>query len=426
MAGRGVRGSVPAAGGPLAGLTQDELTFFKAGLANFQVAEGIGNGLGPRFNLDSCSGCHAQPAAGGSSPGVNPQPGVAKAYGAKNKVPAFVERNGPVVEARFKRFPDGSLDGGVHSLFVISGRSDGTGNAADCTAVQEDFNTQYLNNNISLRVPTPVFGAGMIDAIADSTILANLAANQPAKSSSGIGGHPNRSANTGSITRFGWKAQNPSLLMFAGEAYNVEIGISNELFPVERDDNPVCQYAPFPNDSTVVDGSTGLSASKVVSDLERFSFFMKLLAPPVPSADTPGGAGSIARGRRNFDAAGCSLCHTPSLQTSSSPDFRALSNVTVDLFSDLALHRMGRKLADDIVQGGAAGDEFRTAPLWGLGQRIYFLHDGRTADLMQAIRAHSSAGNSQYAPSEANQVIEAFDSLSERDKQDLLNFLRSL
>jgi len=135
----GVRDGAAAAGGPLAGLTQDEWTFFNAGSTTFQEAEGIGNGLGPRLNLDRCSGCHSQPGIGGSSPGVNPQPNIGTAYGARNKVPLFVKPNGPIVEARFKHFPDGSRDGGVHSLFVISGRIDSTGNASDCTAVQYNF-----------------------------------------------------------------------------------------------------------------------------------------------------------------------------------------------------------------------------------------------------------------------------------------------
>jgi CxxC motif-containing protein (DUF1111 family) len=87
---------------------------------------------------------------------------------------------------------------------------------------------------------------------------------------------------------------------------------------------------------------------------------------------------------------------------------------------------MGPGLADDILQGNAAGDEFRTAPLWGLGQRLFFLHDGRTTDLVQAIRAHKSAGDTRFGPSEANYVINYFNALSESAKQDLLNFLRSL
>jgi CxxC motif-containing protein (DUF1111 family) len=104
----------------------------------------------------------------------------------------------------------------------------------------------------------------------------------------------------------------------------------------------------------------------------------------------------------------------------------ALRNKDVNLYSDLAVHGMGPKLADGVSQGEAAGDEFRTAPLWGLGQRIFFLHDGRTSDLLQAIQEHNSEGNRQYRASEANGVVAKFDRLSETDKQHLLNFLRSL
>ena len=104
----------------------------------------------------------------------------------------------------------------------------------------------------------------------------------------------------------------------------------------------------------------------------------------------------------------------------------ALNNKPVNLFSDVLVHGMGPGLADNIIQGGAQGDEFRTAPLWGLGQRIFFLHDGRTTNLIQAIQAHKSAGNSTFGPSEANAVIDNFNKLNEAKKQDLLNFLRSL
>ena len=104
----------------------------------------------------------------------------------------------------------------------------------------------------------------------------------------------------------------------------------------------------------------------------------------------------------------------------------ALNNQSVNLYSDLLLHNMGPGLADDIVQGQADGDEFRTALLWGLGQRIFFLHDGRTTDLQEAILAHKSFGNLRYRSSEANGVVDRFRSLSEGQKQDMLNFLRSL
>src|SRR6516165_915346 len=139
----GVRGGDPGAGGPLPGLSPVEQGFFNAATSNFAEVETVPNGLGPRFNLDSCGGCHAQPASGGSSPPTNPQVAVATAKGAGNVVPSFVTANGPVREARFVRNPDGTPDGGVHDLFVISGRNDATG----CKISQPDFAAALANPN---------------------------------------------------------------------------------------------------------------------------------------------------------------------------------------------------------------------------------------------------------------------------------------
>jgi CxxC motif-containing protein (DUF1111 family) len=146
---------------------------------------------------------------------------------------------------------------------------------------------------------------------------------------------------------------------------------------------------------------------------------MRLLAPPAASPDTPGGAASITNGKTVFNSAGCAFCHTPSFTTGNSA-VAALRNQTVRLYSDLLVHDMGLGLADGVSQGQAGPREFRSAPLWGLGQRVYFLHDGRTSDLAAAIRAHQSIG------SEANGVIQNFLGLTESQKQDLYNFLRSL
>jgi CxxC motif-containing protein (DUF1111 family) len=166
-------------------------------------------------------------------------------------------------------------------------------------------------------------------------------------------------------------------------------------------------------------------AGEATNAIEKFADFMRFLAPPTPSQTEPGGAVSITSGRTLFGTIGCAQCHTPTLRTGNSP-IAALRYKNVNLFSDLSLHNMGPGLADDIVQGQAAPDEFRTAPLWGLGQRIFFLHDGRTSDLLVAIRTHRSAANSQFADSEANQVINLFDALLPLQQQDILNFLRSL
>lgn len=425
----GVRGGDPGAGEPLANLSPDQSTLFFDGKTSFAETEQLADGLGPRFNLDSCNGCHAQPVNGGSAPPLNPQVTVATAFGARNKVPGFITANGPVREARFQFGPGGVRDGGVHSLFVISGRVDTSGNAGGCAIVQDDFDGQFARGNVSLRIPTPTYGVGLIEAVPDATLIANLSASGSRKAALGISGHFNHAGNDGTIARFGWKAQNVSLLMFSGEAYNVEMGISNEVFESEREQNASCQVTSDPNDVT---GKTGISsAALTLSDVEKFALFMRFLAPPTPSAAVPGGAASIARGAQQFNNIGCGLCHTPAMKTGNAR-VAALANQTAALYSDLALHNMGPRLADNIVQGQAAGDEFRTAPLWGLGQRIFFLHDGRTTDLVQAIEAHASGGrqfaptSSSIAPSEANAVIGNFNSLGGGAQQDVLNFLRSL
>jgi CxxC motif-containing protein (DUF1111 family) len=427
----GPRGGPDAAGGPLPGLTAAQLAFFEAGQVDFREEEGVGDGLGPRFNLNSCGGCHTQGGIGGTSPAVNPQVAIATAFGARNTVPFFVKSDGAVREARFKYKPDGTRDGGVHALFVISGRVDSTGNASGCTIRQEDFAAQARAGNLVFRIPTPVFGAGLIEQISDGTIVANQAANAPRKGSLGIRGRPHRvplngttnvNGNDGTIARFGWKAQNKSLLLFSGEAYNVEMGISNELFQTERDETANCQFAQTPNDITNADA---LNAVEGMSAIEKFSHFMRFLAPPTPSTSKPGGANSIAKGRDLFQSVGCALCHSPTLKTGNAT-VAALRDKAVNLYSDLLLHNMGSGLADDILQVQAGPDEFRTAPLWGLGQRLFFLHDGRTPDLLEAIQAHASGPSGKYPASEANGVIGAYNRLNEQQKQDLVNFLRSL
>jgi len=411
----GVRGGLAGAGGAIANLNPFETQFFTDGLETFSEVDSVsgtvpdtGAGLGPRFNLDSCAGCHAQPATGGTSPFVNPQVAVATREGALNTIPFFITPDGPVREARFILNPNGTLDGGVHNLFTITGRSDATG----CLIAQPDFDAAARKHNLIFRIPTPVFGAGLIENIPEEVILANKIADLSRKTHLKISGHENRNGNDGTITRFGWKAQNKSPLIFAGEAYNVEQGVSNELFTQERDETQGCVFNPIPEDHT---NFAAIVPLEFPSDAERFSFFMRFLAAPEPA---PATLNTVA-GQSFFKAVGCNLCHTPQLQTATTT-VAALSNQNVNLFSDLLVHSMGIGLADGIIQGKAGPAEFRTAPLWGVGQRIFFLHDGRTKDLLVAIQAHKSIG------SEANQVINNFNNLADAQKQSVLNFLRSL
>src|SRR5579872_6724769 len=216
------------------------LPFFQDGQIRFQEVEEVSGannvGLGPRFNSNSCSSCHAQPAIGGTGAATNPQFSFAGSPVApKDQTPYFITANGPTREARFPFFfnANGTVNynapnGGVEDLFTVSGRTD----AGNCTLPQPSFSYAGQVGNIIFRIPTPTFGAGLIENLDDSTLLKNQANNN--NNNLGISGAFNHNGNDGTISRFGWKAQNKSLHIFTGEAYNVEMGITNELFPQDR------------------------------------------------------------------------------------------------------------------------------------------------------------------------------------------------
>jgi CxxC motif-containing protein (DUF1111 family) len=399
-------------------------------------------GMSPVFNADQCFICHFQPQIGGSSPAANPANTIAHRLGGTNTVPPFENPTGAFRETRFKFKPDGSRDGGVHSLFTLQGRSDAPG----CTLPQPDFTAAVNAQNIAFRIPLQLFGLGLIESISDTDIVKNMQANASQKQLLGIKGHANQVPNNGTISRFGWKAQNASITLFAGEAYNVEMGITNDLFPIARNEDPACNTAYEPFDVPRTQPELYSNPLKIMPAWLMFTVFMRVVDAPHPVALTP----SAQHGQALFSSIGCALCHTPSFTTRGTaapatqaqeigPHVVALRGQKVNLYSDLLLHRMGAGLADNVMQGNAGPDEFRTTPLWGLGTRLFFLHDGRTSDLLGAIQAHfspafSDGGNNPakdmfsftYPPSEANGVILLFNALSETDKQSILDFLRSL
>ncbi|HVY38636.1 MAG TPA: di-heme oxidoredictase family protein [Polyangia bacterium] len=446
----GVRGGAPGAGGPLPGLTPYEAALWNEGRFRTTEIEATCDtcsdvppgtpippdsprdttnsaGLGARYNANTCtSGCHSQPALGGTSPAVNPSYAFASAKGATNVVPFFETVDGPNREVRFLFNPDGTRDGGVHQKFSVRGRSDALG----CTLGQPDFEAN--RGNLAFRIPTPMFGLGLIDSIPDAEILAHKHEHPARRALLGIHGDTNNNANTGTIARFGWKAQNASIALFAGEAYNVEMGITNELFPQSKVEDYECNLGAEPNDVTRATTAEEFgNPTEVMADWMMFSLFMRFTDQPKPA---PFDA-SAQRGELTFDRIGCAECHVPSMTTKSGPQgpqSDALKGVTVNLFSDLLIHHMGANLADNVIQGKAGPDQFRTAPLWGVGQRLFFLHDGRTRSLVDAIRAHYSEPSEAhgrtpaYPASEANQVVRNFVGLPPARQQDVINFLRDL
>lgn len=207
------------------------------------------------------------------------------------------------------------------------------------------------------------------------------------------------------------------------------MGITNEIFQTEREETKQCIFNATPENQTDFDATDPVEAQ---ADTTHFSNFMRFLAPPAPLPPTP----TTQQGAKMFSKIGCDLCHTPTLMTGRD-SVAALSNKPANLFSDLLVHAMGPGLADFVNQGLAGPDEFRTAPLWGVGQRLFFLHDGRATTLNDAIQAHSST-NPNCSPgqvtspdgvacqSEANQVVAAFNKLSASDQQSIIAFLQSL
>lgn len=455
-------------------------------------------GLGPSFNALSCFGCHSEPAVGGASPGIvtvngrtvnttgfvgpqsNPEIIAASEDGATNVLPCFLSstsasgcgialgdfptedfRDGPVVEVRFpKGFQPNTLNvdpvapGAVANLFTFNGRSDE--NAPGCSIGQEPITTEIEAGNAIFRTPTPTFGLGFVENTPDLTLMANLAANATAKKGLGISGTFNHSGNDQTITRFGWKAQNKSLMMFAGEASNVEMGVTNELFPNERTTGAGANCTPnqLPEDELLATASSPGDASQISSVLQNNAVFMRLNAAAsqcdfTSTVDSTGAPvckqlsvtalqgqcffGSSNPGSSTFCATvtgglpaygiGCVLCHSDSLTTTNSSQ-PGLANFTYAPYSDFALHTMGKD-GDGVTQGQAGPTQFRTAPLWGAGQRFFFMHDGRFINLDHAVRGHCPIGDTTSV-NESCAVIQKYEQLTPAQQTLILDFLRSL
>jgi CxxC motif-containing protein (DUF1111 family) len=364
-------------GAPMAGISAADFELFRIGLDDFLEVETAEEGLGPAFNGASCAACHNVPAVGGTSLISEVRGGARGADG------SFV----PLV-------PSGE------TLFhLMSIPSHG------CQPILPDNATI-----IARRVPIPVFGAGLVEAIADATILAN--ADPLDLNRDGVSGRAavvrDLASGLNRIGRFGWKAQHATLLAFGADAYRNEMGITNDLFPdelavgVDAARMRVCDPIPDPED--LRDRVTRRRG------IDNFESFMKFLAPIERAPMT----GAAALGDNLFRSVGCATCHVPSMQTA--PNVHPLfDRKTVALFSDLLLHDIGT--GDEIVQASAEAAEIRTPALWGLRLRRPLLHDGSAATIEEAIRRHRG---------EAGRAMEGIARMTRAEFDALLAFLKTL
>jgi CxxC motif-containing protein (DUF1111 family) len=265
---------------------------------------------------------------------------------------------------------------------------------------------------LSPRVAPPVFGLGLIEAIAEEDILAK--ADEDDSNADGISGKPNYVWSVVDqkkvLGRFGWKANNPTLLQQSAGAYNEDMGITSYIFPKESSYGQP-QYS-------VVASATSLDVSD--SLLTDVAFYIRSLAVPARrDADNV----DVLNGKRIFTAIQCAACHIPKTKTKTDVSFPAISSQTIYPYTDLLLHDMGPDLADNRPDFDASGQEWRTPPLWGIGLTLVvnghnnFLHDGRARSLTEAILWHGG---------EAAQAKDAFVKLSQSDRDALVKFLGSL
>lgn len=369
----GQRTAIP--GSPLAGITGRELELFRAGLDDFSEVETADDGLGPAFNGTSCAVCHSIPAVGG--------------IGTMTEVRGGYRDE----EGNFHELYGGTL----YHLFS---------NPPHRCQVQIPPEVNIL----ARRAPLPVFGDGLVEAIADETIASH--ADPDDLNNDGIRGRVAwvEDLETGQrrAGRFGWKAQHATLLSFSADAYRNEMGITNDLMPNEMalgiDAQTMKECSPKEGLEDVRDRRTGLRG------IDNFTNFMRFLAPvergPVDDA--------TKQGEALFSSIGCASCHLPVLMTA--PNANPLfDRKLVPLYSDLLLHDVGT--GDGIPQAAAKENEIRTPPLWGLRFRRPLMHDGATVTPAEAILRHRG---------EATDVINRFAGLSEIERKDLIAFLNSL
>ena len=428
-------------GAPLPGVANNasDLSTFATGQLNFKEVESLPQ-VGPVMNGVSCAGCHSQPAIGGGGLSINEvrvrnntQPGPVHIFAVDNFL-----RNGPQTQGSNTIFAEGVEAEPLGCQITAPGcqlsacqqleaqRTTFQPGLPTCDTTSVSY--QSGGNCVVGRAASPIFGEGLVEAVADSTFV-QLAKNQPNSIQGTVKFVTENFLNTAHVGRFGWKDDHATLRGFAGDAYLNEMGITN---PDNQQELSECaaNLTAFgiqletpsnqePEDATDPNGR---------ADIDRFSDFMRALAPPPSIAQTT----AANTGASLFNRLGCAGCHVASLTTASNPaNFiptttggiaissslnKTLANQTFHPYSDFLLHDMG-SLGDGITSGAAGPTLMRTAPLWGIRGKSEFLHDGRAGDIPTAISLHDG---------QAKVAARAFQALTTQQQQNLVSFLNTL
>lgn len=379
-------------GDPRPDLTAEELAAFQRGKVQFERRWQPSQGLGPMYNATSCESCHSDPVTGGS---------------------AALYRNFYVANIRIADGPSTNLGGLPSPVIPAFGPS---------PFVQPTFSLERGRFGIPAASPIfhvaqrnsiPILGVGLFEFISDATIMAN--ADPEDVDGDGISGRAN---NDGAgMGRFGLKSQSNNIELFTRAPLMNQMGITSDPFrgsagTVSLDHGMMVQASGNPNDLTR-DNDQATDPEITAAELGDLIAFTRSLAPPRPK---PFDA-AATRGDAQFTALGCAKCHIPELPSSKGP---------VRAYTDLLIHDMGDELADDVSFGRpqvtnndppTTTREFRSAPLWGVSMFAPYLHDGRAATLDEAIRMHGG---------EAAAIRQAYENLTQEQRDDVLSFLRHL
>ncbi len=405
---------------------------FEAGREIFEKIWEPGEGLGPHFNTRSCRSCHLNGGRGAAPSGPNnPSDSMTVKLGV---LPASEAEASKLLTRIISSFPEPRYGQQLQPRSV-----EGLSGEGGFTVTYRQREVQLVGKTLTLREPvltleadghgalTPgaltspriansLFGLGLLEAIPTADILAN--ADVEDSDADGVSGKPNmvrdRLTQKVRLGRFGWKAGQPTVRQQNAAAFALDLGISSSLFPEPSGDCTVLQSACR---------SVAGNARPEINDslLDALTNYISNLPVPEPAG---GKSADIKAGQKLFAKAGCAACHTPSFTTSSDPSVPAhLRGKTIAPYTDLLLHDMGDELADRFLEGDADYWEWRTPPLWGIGQNAsvngnaFYLHDGRARTLLEAIMWHGGEGR---------KAREAVARMSAQERGQLIAFLNSL